>query len=813
MSASTPACASEPPLWAKRATPLCNERIPQYARAVFAALRFEEPDATLLQKLDSSDWPPLLKFCDESQLTLILHNCCGAVLPPGIQSRIRRNLVDNTRRFANLQAAYFEITEELASRRITFVLLKGFAHSPDFTPDPILRAQGDIDLWIEPGHVLAARDALLTLGYRPVSPSEGRHLAPMMRPTDWQWRGDYFAPDLPIGVDLHYQLWDSESEFIAIPDEPQFWNRRTCMQFAGRGAPVLSSIDTFAFASLHLLMHLLHGDLRLHRAWEIAHFLHAHSGNTSLWADWSQLHSPRLRRLEAIVSVLAAKWFGCDLPDCIQTESEALSDDIQLWIERYSTRPVEALFVPNKDELWLHLALLESLQDKTRIFRRRLIPIRLPRLSSVGGNTERSTTEARKRQILFLRTRLWRHSRTLLPTLSEGVHWWWLRQGLGREFTRFLIASLIFDFGAFIFFLLYNLYLLECGYHEQLIGQVASAMTAGTVLASIPAPFLTRRLGLRRILLIAILGGAAACSLRVLASNQAMLLGSALLNGAFFSLWAVSLSPAVASFTTEKTRPFAFSVISGSGIAIGLIAGVMGGRLPGFLMHALPVLGSLGSKRASLMMASVLIALAAIPACTLHGHTGAALERKVYPRNRFIVVFLIWLFVWSAATGAFNPFFNVYLANRHFSVEQIGLVFSSSQLVQVAAIFLAPAAFQRFGSVRAITCMQVLTGVCLGLLSISTHQVAAIAAYIGYMAFQYMSEPGLLSMLMDRVSPAERSGASAFNFLVTAMAGSVAAFAAGALFPQFGYTLVLACAAILIIVAASLFRFLIHEEA
>lgn len=811
MSASTLASAAEAPRRTKLSL-LSNESLPYYARAVFAALRFDAPDTSPLGNLDASDWPQLLKLCDESQLTLTLHRGCANALPANIDSRIRRNLADNAQRFRTLQAAYFEIAEELTKRRIEFVLLKGFAHSPDFTPDPVLRAQGDIDLWIEPGRVFAARDVLLALGYRPVSSSEGRHLAPMRRPTEWQWRGDYFAPDLPIGVDLHYQLWDAESEFIPMPDEPQFWSRRRWISFAGWQAPALSVIDTFAFASLHSLMHLLHGDLRLHRMWEIAHFLHMR-GNAPLWADWSRLHSPQLRKLETIVSLLAAEWFGCDLPDCIQRESETLPDDISLWITRYSMRPVEALFVPNKDELWLHLSLLDSLRDKAKVYCRRLIPVGPPRLGSTDVKAQAAGKDARKQRVVFLYSRLKRHSRTLLPAVSQGLQWWWVRQRLGREFIRFLTASLIFDFGAFIFFLLYNLYLLERGYHEQLIGQVASAMTAGTVLASIPAPFLARRLGLRRTLMTALLGCALACSLRVLAPNHVMLLGSALLNGVFFSLWAVSLSPAVASFTTEKTRPFAFSIISGSGIAVGLIAGIAGGRLPGFLSHALPALGSIGSKRASLLIASALIALAAVPASTLRGYSEPAVERKVYPRNRFIVVFLVWLFVWSAATGAFNPFFNVYLANRHFRVEQIGLVFSASQLAQVAAILLAPATFRRFGSVRAITCMQVLTGICLGLLSIATHQAAAIAAYVGYMAFQYMSEPGLYSMLMNRVSPAERSGASACNFLVAAMAGSAAAFFAGALFPRFGYTPVLACVAFLMITAALLFRFLIHEDA
>jgi predicted MFS family arabinose efflux permease len=87
--------------------------------------------------------------------------------------------------------------------------------------------------------------------------------------------------------------------------------------------------------------------------------------------------------------------------------------------------------------------------------------------------------------------------------------------------------------------------------------------------------------------------------------------------------------------------------------------------------------------------------------------------------------------------------------------------------------------------------------------SIATPGGAAVA-YIAYMAFQYMTEPCLFTLLMDRVAPAERGGASALNFLATSLAGTLAAIAAGAAIPRFGYSFVLAGAAILAFVAAAL---------
>jgi predicted MFS family arabinose efflux permease len=91
--------------------------------------------------------------------------------------------------------------------------------------------------------------------------------------------------------------------------------------------------------------------------------------------------------------------------------------------------------------------------------------------------------------------------------------------------------------------------------------------------------------------------------------------------------------------------------------------------------------------------------------------------------------------------------------------------------------------------------------------------VGAAAVYIGYMSFQYMSEPGIFNLLMNRVAPGERSGASALYFLVTSLAGSLAAFAGGAALSRFGYPPVLVASGCLAMAAAFLFRTLVRERA
>jgi predicted MFS family arabinose efflux permease len=79
------------------------------------------------------------------------------------------------------------------------------------------------------------------------------------------------------------------------------------------------------------------------------------------------------------------------------------------------------------------------------------------------------------------------------------------------------------------------------------------------------------------------------------------------------------------------------------------------------------------------------------------------------------------------------------------------------------------------------------------------------------MAFQWMSEPGLNSLLMNHVHERERGGASALNYLVAFGAQALAAFGAGQLLERFGFGAVLAGAAALASIAATTFRLLLRE--
>jgi predicted MFS family arabinose efflux permease len=138
------------------------------------------------------------------------------------------------------------------------------------------------------------------------------------------------------------------------------------------------------------------------------------------------------------------------------------------------------------------------------------------------------------------------------------------------------------------------------------------------------------------------------------------------------------------------------------------------------------------------------------------------------------------------------------------SLPRIGLIFSLSQLAQVLAVLAAPLAFRKFGLVAGIIYMQIATSLALGSLAMAHGTTTAALIYIGYTAFQ-CSEPGMYSLLMNRVPPEERNSASALNAFVMSCSQAIVAAFAGASIARLGYPPVLWVTSAISLAAAGLF--------
>lgn len=781
-------------------------RIPGPIRAVLDSLQFQDPRPEALSSLTEEEWRRVLEFCDRNQLTLLLLTCARGRLPAAVEERLTENTAANARRVSNLLAAYREADEVLRRAGVPFLVLKGFSQCPWFTHDPARRPQYDIDLYCPGDHALTAMHELLSLGYKPLRGYERHptdHLPTLVREAGWTWNGDYFDPDIPPRIELHHRFWDSRTEQFEPAGLEDFWDRRVDETLHDFRYTALHLADRLGYACLHLLRHLLRGDARPFHAYEIAWFLQHSADDPEFWFAWRGFHGESLRRLEATIFALCAYWFSCRLQGHAAEGVAELPPVVRDWLAEYGQSPIEGLFTPNKHELWLHMALVESPRQRASILVRRLLPTVLPGPPApVRNRLKRAIKYAG-----WIGERLVHHVRTVPPSLAHAAASWTRGAGVDRAFFRFLSAAWLYEIGMFVFVLLYNLHLLDLGYQEDFIGMVTGAQTAGSLAGALPAGMLVRRWGMGRFLCAAFLLAAGIFAIRSVAVGRVPLMISAFGGGMALSAFMVAFAPAVARLTREDSRPLGYSIFFSSGVAMGIAGGMLGGRLPGWLSGA-----GLPGKQAGLFVACMLMASAALPSISLRLPPAPGGDRRVYPKDAPLLRFLVAVALWSLAMGLFNPFFNTYFAEGlSMGVAQIGTVFSGGQVAQLLAMLAAPWILRRIGLITGIAWMQVAAGFSLALLAMTTVPDQAAIVYGVFMAFQWMSEPGMYSVLMKSLKPSEMGMAAALNMTVIGLAQVVAGPTAGTAIRHFGYPPVLGSAGLLAVLAAFLFWVLLRN--
>jgi hypothetical protein len=399
---------------------------------VLKALRFNNRSTSELQAIPRGEWPALLRATDHHGLTLPLGIRCRELLPPLIEARIQHNLTSNAERHSRLVTAHAEIAALLHSRALPFVILKGLTKSQYYASDLRFRPQYDIDIYLPERALTVASHVVETLGYEALPEGHGRkadHLPRMIRKTGWKWREDYYDPEMPTALELHFQFWNEASEGFGVGDLTPFWTRRVVRDVGGMQLPALNRADALSYSTLHLVRHLFQGALQLHHVYEMAHFLDASAFDDAFWREWSCSGLPGCRVIEGIAFRLAMEWFHCTIHPAARNAVDQLPSHVNRWFDLFGMSPALIAGPANKNELFLHLSLISRKEDRRRIAIGRLFPehngsvvldahVRRDRLNL------RQRLRGRAYEFGFKLKRTGYHTLTLLSILRSSLRWW-----------------------------------------------------------------------------------------------------------------------------------------------------------------------------------------------------------------------------------------------------------------------------------------------------------------------------------------------------------------------------------------------------
>jgi hypothetical protein len=425
-------------------------RIPREFAALIAALQLKGGNVEALLELSEREWKSLLQFCEPAHLTLLLSQVETYAFPSWVRERLGKNRADALLRFENTRTTYQEIAAALNNSGIEYVVVKGFTQAPEFVEDAHLRLQSDIDLYCPKETISHARRVLESIGYKSDSSCANKvadHLPVMTRRGNWKRKGNFFDPEMPLGIELHFCLWNESVSLISLPEVDRFWDRRIVRKLDGMPFPALNTVDHLGYLALHILRGLFLRDWIVHHVHELATFLHRHANDDEFWREWKRTHSSSLRALQGIAFFHAMTWFCCDVHEEVRKTLQQLSPDIQEWLRRFTGSSLEGMFRKNMDSAWLHAALVQQSAKKQAI-KQAFLPPQIPRMGAPSTRLK-NRQQIRSRisnsygmYIAYLTSRFAAHFSAILTTLYRGFCWWLSQRRLRKQFQAFPAASL-----------------------------------------------------------------------------------------------------------------------------------------------------------------------------------------------------------------------------------------------------------------------------------------------------------------------------------------------------------------------------------
>lgn len=148
---------------------------PEYAQQLLLlvsrrSLTSEEGKQVLASIERGVSWPFFFELAQAHGLApLVFHNlrtlnAAGSV-PLAVWRQFEASYYSTLGDNLLLESELFRATEQLRSRQIDFLLLKGIVLGALLYPDPALRPSADLDIMVRTGQVAGARQALEELGY------------------------------------------------------------------------------------------------------------------------------------------------------------------------------------------------------------------------------------------------------------------------------------------------------------------------------------------------------------------------------------------------------------------------------------------------------------------------------------------------------------------------------------------------------------------------------------------------------------------------------------------------------------------------
>jgi MFS family permease len=381
-----------------------------------------------------------------------------------------------------------------------------------------------------------------------------------------------------------------------------------------------------------------------------------------------------------------------------------------------------------------------------------------------------------------------------------------------RNVRLFIMRSFILSVYQGIYDVIFNLYILNMGFHEDFLGLMLAVSLLTSSMASVPAGILCDRFNKRKMMLAFSLLSFLSVVPLFLTDSPAVLLFFSALGGLCGSVGAVCATPFLTE-NCEKDTVRIFSMNSAFSWMASIIGCTVGGAMPGLLLRLQP---GVGQYRLTMLISLVLM-LAGWSILLFMKDGRARTSRRKPFTIRFspnLMKFTLIGALTGVGTGAIVPYFNVYFTRvLGAGPSEIGIVFAVTNALMVVGFAITPRITSWLGKVRATTLTQMASVPFLILMALTTSFMVGSFAYTSRMFLMNLAGPAITSLQMEMIDPEERGFAIGFMSTVSGIVVSVTTYLSGLSMAQGNYVLPYTATCVAYVLAAGLmYHFFKYSE-
>ena len=256
------------------------------------------------------NWDHLIQRAAQQRLTQLLYwNLKDFSIPETVLTELKESFEENARGNLLMLGELLKVLKLFASEGISAVSYKGPVLAILAYGNLSLRQFNDLDIFVDRGDVLKAKEILVSQGYKPQFEVEGFMQKKFLRS---QVEYKFFNPETGVHLEIHWQFpgvsfsFSSEARFLEDPKS------RTMIKINNNEIPFLSTENMFLIICIHASGHLWE---RLAWICDISELIQSSE------VDWKYISERAdelgIKRVLKVNLLLATDLFDLKLPDAV----------------------------------------------------------------------------------------------------------------------------------------------------------------------------------------------------------------------------------------------------------------------------------------------------------------------------------------------------------------------------------------------------------------------------------------------------------------------------------------------------------------